>query len=122
MTEPNTTDTLLATASAAGFIGLLTGIARGIIQQKHHGWGGFFRGMVASVFVGVMVGWGLADMELSMTKQAIIIALASFLADDVLLGLQELARLFGADPFGTIDRVWKAFRGQGNPTTKDGPK
>ena len=63
MTQP--TDPLIAAASTAGVIGLVTGIARGVIQQKHQGWLGFMRGLVASVLVAVLIGWTLADFGLT---------------------------------------------------------
>ena len=107
------TDKILAAASTAGVIGLATGVARGIVQQKHNGWAGFARGLVASVLVAVLMGWALADLELTPTKTAVIVGVCAYLADDGLLGLQEVARLFGADPLGTVQRVWEALRGRG---------
>lgn len=116
------TNKVLAVATSAGIIGLVTGIARGVVQQKHNGWGGFFRGLVASVLVAVLMGWTLADLDVSPTKQAVIIGVCAYLADDVLLGLQEVARLFGADPFGTLQRIWQAVRGQAGTAPSDRSK
>ena len=103
---------LLTVAATAGAIGLFAGVVRGVVQQRHGGWPNFFRGLAASVAVAILVGWGLDDAGLSPTKAAAIIGVCSWLADDVLLGLGELAKVFGADPLGFIDRVWKAIRGQ----------
>lgn len=102
---------LLTVAATAGIIGLFAGIARGVVQQRHGGWVPFLRGLMASIAVAVLVGWGLDDAGLSPTKAAAIIGVCAWLADDVLLGLGELAKVFGADPFGFFDRVWKAIRG-----------
>lgn len=116
------TNKVLAAATSAGIIGLVTGIARGVVQQKHNGWTGFFRGLVASVLVAVLMGWTLADLDVSPTKQAVIIGVCAYLADDVLLGLQEVARLFGADPFGTLQRIRQAMRGQAGTAPTDRSK
>lgn len=105
--------TIVTAAITAGVIGMVMGIARGIVQQKHGGWGPFFRGLVASIAAAILVGWGLADFDMSPTKQAFVIGVCAYLADDVLTGLQEIAKLFSADPFGTFEKVWSALRGRG---------
>ncbi|MBP6564052.1 MAG: putative Ig domain-containing protein [Burkholderiales bacterium] len=55
---------LLTVAATAGVIGLFAGIARGVVQQRHGGWVPFFRGLIASVAVAILVGWGLDDATL----------------------------------------------------------
>ncbi len=102
---------MLSAAATAAVIGLFAGVARGVIQQKHGGWVAFLRGLVASVLVAVLIGWSIDDVDLSPTKLAAIIGVCAYLADDVLLGLGELAKIFGADPFGFARRVWAAIRG-----------
>jgi hypothetical protein len=106
---------IIAVAGTAGAIGLATGIARGIVQSRHDGWASFFRGMIASVTAAVLIGWSLSDFGFTPTTFAAIVGVCAFLADDVLLGLQEVGKLFGADPIGTIQRVWAAIRGQAKP-------
>lgn len=103
---------VLSAAATAGVIGILVGIAKGVIQQKHGGIGSFVRGLTASILVAVLIGWGLADAELSPTMLAAIVGVCAYLADDVILGLGEAGKLFGADPFGFVGRVWAAIRGR----------
>lgn len=113
--------TLLTMASLSGILGLAVGIARGIIQQKHGSVLGFVRGILASIFVAVMVSWGLVNSGLSLNTQAMIIGVCSFIADDILLGLVSLSTLLGSDPFGFFSRLIAAYRGAATPP-KDGDK
>lgn len=103
---------LLMAGAASGAIGLVVGIMRGVIQQKHGSFGAFIRGILASVFVAVIVSWGLADTGLSATTKATITGICSFIADDILLGLLSLASLMGRDPIGFFTRLAAAYRGQ----------
>jgi hypothetical protein len=103
---------LIASLTTFGLLGLVVGIMRGIIQQKHGSIGAFFRGIVASIFVAVIVSWGLADGALSPTTRATIIGVCSFIADDILLGLMSLGSLMGRDPLGFFSRLLAAYRGQ----------
>lgn len=103
---------VLSAAAAAGAIGLIVGIARGIVQQRHGGWVTFCRGLVASVLVAVLIGWSIEDAGLTPSQLAAIVGVCAYLADDVLMGLGELAKIAGADPFGFVARVWAAVRGR----------
>lgn len=115
--------TLITVMTVSGAIGLVVGIARGIIQQKHGSIGGFIRGAVASILVAVLVAWGLADTALSVTSKNAITGICSFIADDILLGLLSLGSLIGKDPIGFLSRLASAYRGQtvnANEPSKDG--
>lgn len=103
---------LMTVMSVSGVIGLAVGIMRGVIQQKHGSFGVFVRGILASIFVAVIVSWGLADTGLSATTKATITGICSFIADDILLGLLILASLLGKDPIGFLSRMAAAYRGQ----------
>lgn len=104
--------TLLSVMSVSGVIGLVVGITRGIIQTKHGTFAAFLRGVLASIFVATLVSWGLADTALSVTSRGVIIGIASYIADDILLGLMSLGALAGRDPLGFIERLTAAYRGQ----------
>lgn len=97
--------------AASGAIGLVVGIARGIIQQKHGSIGALARGAIASVLVAVLVSWGLADAGLSVTTKGAITGICAFIADDILLGLLSLGALIGKDPIGFFSRLTAAYRG-----------
>ena len=109
---------LLAAVSAASVVGVAAGMSRGIFRYTTVG--GFIRGLVASVTVAVMVGLGLGDFGLARSKQLLVIAICAFVADDILLALLEIGRLFRNDPLGTVQRIWSAIRGV--PTPPSTPK
>lgn len=119
MTPKEDWNALLTAMSASGALGLTAGVFSGIIQKKHGSIGGFIRGILASVFIGVMVGWGLADTDLSLNTRSMITAICSFVADDILLGLLSLAALAGRDPFGFFSRMLSAYRGAATPVPKE---
>lgn len=114
MKDKTEIDLLLAAGGPAGVIGLVVGIARGIIQAKHGSLGAWVRGITASLIVGVAVGWGLSDTSFSATTQAAIIACCAYIADDVLLGLLVLGGLFSKDPASFAGKVLDGVRGRAN--------
>lgn len=111
--------TLVTIMSVSGVVGLVVGIMRGVIQQKHGSVLGFIRGILASILVAVIVSWGLADSGLSINMRGTITGVCSFIADDILLGLMSLSTLLGRDPFGFFARMVAAYRGAALPTEKD---
>lgn len=112
---------LVTIMSVSGVLGLVVGIMRGVIQQKHGSVGGFLRGILASIFVAVIASWGLVNSGLSLNTQAMIIGICSFIADDILLGLMSLSTLLGRDPLGFFSRLLAAYRGVA-AAPKDGDK
>jgi hypothetical protein len=112
MKDKTELDLLLAAGGTAGAIGLVVGVARGIIQAKHGTLMAWARGITASLIVGVAVGWGLSDTAFSATTQAAIIACCAYIADDVLLGLLVLGGLFSKDPAAFASRVLDGVRGR----------
>lgn len=122
MTPKEDWNALLTAMTASGALGMIAGIFSGIIQKKHGSFGGFIRGVLASVFVGVLAGWGLADTDLSLNTRSMVIGICSFIADDILLGLMSLATLLGRDPFGFFSRVLSAYRGAVVETKKEADK
>lgn len=111
MNSKDDINAIIAIAAGSGALGLAVGIMRGVIQQKHGSIGGFIRGILASIFVAVMVSWGLVDSNLSLSTRGMVTGICSFIADDILLGLMSLATLMGRDPFGFFSRVLAAYRG-----------
>ncbi len=101
----------LGIATVAGLFGMFIGLARGIIQEKHGGWANFCRGAIASITVAVIAGLGLEGSDLSISKQAAVIGVCAYVADDVLLGLIAVARLFSTDPLGFLREIVSSIRG-----------
>lgn len=112
MNSKEEVSTLMGALMVSGVIGLVVGVFRGVIQQKHGGLMALVRGAIASVLVGVIVSWGLADAGLSVTTKGAITAICAFIADDILLGLISLGSLLGKDPLGFFARLLAAYRGQ----------
>lgn len=122
MKDKESLDVLLAVGAPAGIIGLAVGIARGIVQARYgtlRAWAG---GIVASVLVGVAVGWGLGETSFSVTTKAAIVAACSYVAGDVLLGLLVLGSLFSRDPAAFTARVIDGVRGRSTTPTDGGPQ
>lgn len=122
MKEKEALDVLLGSAGIAGVIGLVTGIARGVVQARHGSIGAWVRGITASLVVGVMTGWALHDTDMTPTLQAAIIAVCAYTADDVLLGLLVLGSLFSRDPAAFAGRVIDSVRGRPMNNGEDKPQ
>lgn len=104
-------DKLAATAGTAAVIGFGFGLASGYLVRKYHTFGEWLRGLVAAIVVAVLVGLGIDDTGWSVTMRSTIIAIAAFLAPDILEGLLQLAQMLKADPIGFFRRVRAALRG-----------
>ena len=104
-------DKLAATAGTAAVIGFGFGLASGYLVRKYHTFAEWLRGLVAAIVVAVLVGLGIDDTGWSVTMRSTIIAIAAFLAPDILEGLLQLAQMLKADPIGFFRRVRAALRG-----------
>lgn len=113
MKEDEQLGRLLEIASIAGLGGLLLGIAKIIIHEKYGTLLHFFRGAVSSVVVAVIAAFALADSGLSWPRQAAIIGGLAYVADDVLIGLLILSKLFANNPISFIKDLWSSLRGGG---------
>lgn len=111
---------LLEVAAISGAGGLLLGIAKIVIHEQHGSVFRFFRGAVSSVVVAVIAGFALADTGLSWTRQAAVVGILAYVADDILVGLLILGKLFANNPVSFIKDLWSSLRGGGN--SKGGSK
>ena len=111
---------LLGLVGTAGIGGLLLGIGKGIVQDKHGSMWLFLRGVTASCIVAVLVSLALNDTGLSYTRQSAIIGVMAYVADDILTGLMVLARLFSADPLRFLRGIIASIRGGQTPPRDDG--
>ena len=102
---------LLTIAGSAGMGGFLLGLAKGVIQERHGSFWMFMRGLAASVIVAMLAAFALNDLGMSWTRQAAIIGVMSYVAEDMLVGLLILAKLFSANPVKFLKDVWKSIRG-----------
>lgn len=109
----NEPGTLIAVASG-GVIGLVVGIANGIIQRKHGGWGGFFSAIMWGVIVSVLVGLLVQDYIESEALRFAIIGLCAVISDDIVTGLRTFGAGLRTDPVGYVAKVLNALRGKSN--------
>ena len=109
----NETGTLVAVISGA-LIGLIAGIANGLIQRKHGGWPGFFSAIVTGVVVSIIVGLLLQDHIQSEPLRYAVVGLCAVISDDIWAGLKTLGAGVRKDPLGAISRLIDAIRGKGD--------
>jgi NADH:ubiquinone oxidoreductase subunit 4 (subunit M) len=103
---------LLEIAAVSGMGGLILGIAKVIIHDQHGSVFRFFRGAVSSVVVAVIVAFALADSGMSWPRQGAIIGILAYVADDMLVGLLILGKLFANNPVSFIRDVWASIKGK----------
>ncbi len=104
---------LLRIAAAAGLGGLLLGVAKIVIHDQHGTVFRFFRGAAASIVVAVLAAFALVDTGLSWSRQAAIVGILAYLADDILTGLLILGKLFANNPVSFIKDLWSSIKGGG---------
>lgn len=107
---------LITVASVSGVGGLLLGIAKIIIHENHGSLKRFFRGAVSSIVVAVLTAFALADSGMSQMRQAAIVGILAYVADDMLSGLVILGKLFANNPISFLKDLWSSVRGGGKPS------
>jgi hypothetical protein len=106
--------------ASSGLIGLVVGIANGVVQKKHGGWSGFFGALVTGTVIAVIVGLGIDGYVKSETLRLAIIGACAVISDDIWAGLKSLGGGLRTDPFGTITRILDALRAR--PAASQAPK
>jgi hypothetical protein len=115
--EPST----LVAIFSSGFVGFLVGVANGIVQKKHGGWGGFMGAVATGLAVAVIVGLGLQDYVKSEAFRLAIIGVCAVISNDIWAGFLAIGRLIREDPLGGLARIIQALRGQAVATAAPGP-
>lgn len=115
--EPGT----LIVIFTSGVIGLLIGIANGVIQKKHGGWPGFFGAIATGLAVAIIVGLGIQDYVQSETFRLAIVGVCAVISNDIWEGLHTFGRGIRSDPLGSVARLIDALRGRSAavPPTKE---
>jgi hypothetical protein len=116
MKEDEQLNRLLEIASVSGLGGLFLGVAKIIIHERHGTMRRFFRGAVSSVVVAVLSAFALADSGAASTRQAAIVGLLAYVADDILSALLIMGKLFANNPISFIKDLWSSLRGGGKST------
>lgn len=96
----------------SGALGMIIGIANGVIQRKHGGWTGFFGAIATGTAVALIVGLGIQDYVKSETFRLAIIGACTVVSDDIWAGLKTLGTGMRTDPLGAISRLIDAIRGR----------
>lgn len=103
---------VLETVMASGLIGVLVGLLRFAILDRHGGFWGLLRRVLAATLVAVVAGLGLADTDLGERMQMALWIVTAFIADDLLLALTVLARLFATRPLEVLATLMDSIRGR----------
>lgn len=106
----------------SGIIGLVIGIANGVVQKRHGGWAGFFAVIATGVSVALIVGLALVDYVKSETLRIAIIAICAVISDDIWAGFKSLGAGFKKNPIDFIMRVLGAIKGNPLPPAPTAPK
>ena len=94
-------------------IGLAMAAAKSVIEERHGGWLGWFRGAIAAVVVAIWLGWLLHSSALDEPFQWGIMAISAYAADDILLAFSRLTASVARDPktfFTELLATWRRQR------------
>lgn len=111
--------TLVALATS-GIIGFIVGIANGVVQKKHDGWGGFFVALLTAIAIALIVGLAISPYVNSEPVKLAIVGACAVISDDIRAGLKALGAGIRTDPLGTIGRIFDAIRAR--PAAPSAPK
>lgn len=112
--EPGTITVLIS----SGFIGLLAGVANGVVQKKHGGWQGFFSSLLMGVLIAVIAGLAIQEYIKSEALRLAIVGGCAVIADDIVAGLRTFGEGVRTDPFGAVARLIDALRGRSTAAVK----
>ncbi len=106
---------VLKLALIGAVIGGLVHAAREVIEKKYGSWGAWLRGLVASVFTGIVVSLLMDAVELPHAVEMAIVAISVYLADDVLVAMRSMGRMVANDPPSALRRIFDGLRGGTQP-------
>ena len=92
-------------------IAVLVHAARHVIEQKYGSWGAWLRGLAAAVLTGVVVSLLMDAVDLPHTVEMAIVAIAVYVADDVLQAVRAMGSLIAQDPMNAVRRFINGLRG-----------
>lgn len=106
--EPGTVITMFS----SGLLGLLIGIANGVVQKRHGGWPAFFGSVVTGMVIAVIVGLALSEYVKSEALRFAIIGVCAVISDDIYAGFKTLGAMFRNNPIEAFFRIVDALRGR----------
>ncbi|SDI78416.1 hypothetical protein [Variovorax sp. OV700] len=107
-TEPHTFGIIISSA----LVGLFAGLAQGVVEKRHGGWGGFARAVLTGVAVAVIVGLGIQGFVASETLRLAIVGACAVISEDIWMGLRAMGVAMRNDPLGFAVRLLDAIRGR----------
>lgn len=107
-TEPQTLGIIVSSA----LVGLFAGLAQGVVEKRHGGWGGFLRALLTGVSVAVIVGLGIEGFVASETLRLAIVGACAVVSEDIWMGLRAVGGAMRNDPLGFAVRLLDAVRGR----------
>ncbi|WP_395315818.1 hypothetical protein [Variovorax sp. UC74_104] len=107
-TEPQTLGIIVSSA----LVGLFAGLAQGVVEKRHGGWGGFLRALLTGVSVAVFVGLGIEGFVASETLRLAIVGACAVVSEDIWMGLRSVGGAMRNDPLGFAVRLLDAIRGR----------
>ncbi|MET3916249.1 hypothetical protein ABID97_003031 [Variovorax sp. OAS795] len=116
-TEPHTFGIILSSA----LVGLFAGLAQGVVEKRHGGWGGFVRALLTGVAVAVIVGLGIQGFVASETLRLAIVGACAVISEDIWMGLRALGGAMRNDPLGFAVRLLDAVRGRDHARVPPSP-
>ncbi|SEA50754.1 hypothetical protein [Variovorax sp. YR216] len=106
--EPHT----LGIMASSAIVGAIAGLAQGVVQKRHGGWGGLLRAVLTGVVVAIIVGLGIEDFVGSETLRLAIVGACAVISEDIWAGLKMLGNGMRKDPLGFAARLLDALRGR----------
>lgn len=106
--DPSTAIVMLT----SGALGLVVGIANGVVQKRHGGWPAFFSSIATGTVIATIVGLATFDYVKSETLRYAIIGFCVVISDDIWAGFRTLGAGFRSNPLDTFFRVLDALRGR----------
>lgn len=114
--EPQTLGIIVTSA----VVGLFAGLAQGVVEKRHGGWGGFLRAVLTGTAVAVIVGLAIEGFVASETLRLAIVGGCAVVSEDIWMGLRTLGGTMRRDPLGFLVRVLDAIRGRDYAARKAG--
>lgn len=116
-TEPSTLGIIVSSA----IVGVIGGIAQGVVEKRHGGWGGFARAVLTGTMVAVIVGLGIEDFVRSETARLAIVGACAVVSEDIWAGMKALGAAVREDPLGFPVKLLDALRGRNQASGKTEP-
>ena len=87
----------------------MAAVSRWTLVDRHGGFGGFVRGLTASITISFILYYSLGEMDVPQGFRLAIVAAASFMAEDILMSVRAIVLRLREDPAGFLMRIIAAI-------------